>query len=173
VLLLPRENVRGLVLRAFGEGSALPPGACSALELYALERIAERCAQAFEPLCAQRTAPARAVNARDVPSCVAYFDLRVRAPFALTLGIGVARDLPDPGRAGSGGPPSLDDVPLRARAVLGRAAISAAMLARLRAGDVVPLRGESTLEIGARIIARGRCGVSDGQAAFAIEQPCP
>ena len=102
VLVLPQRDARRLVLRAFGEGDApgappLPDAACSALELHALERIAERCAAAFDPLCAERRARSRAVGAHDVPACAAYFDLRVHAPVALTLGIGIVRDLPDPG----------------------------------------------------------------------------
>ena len=109
-------------------------GACSALELHALERIAARCAAAFDPLCAERRAGSRAVRAHDVPACAAYFDLRVHAPVALTLGIGIVRDLPDPGPSGALAAVALDSVTVEARAVFAEGTIDAAAFVRLAAG---------------------------------------
>ena len=67
VLVLPQRDARRLVLRAFGEGDAARCRCrtrCSALELHALERIAARCAAAFDPLCARAPRPRRGRSAR-------------------------------------------------------------------------------------------------------------
>jgi hypothetical protein len=177
VLVLPQRDARRLVLRAFGEGDAcgaphLPDGACSALELYALERIAARCAAAFDPLCAERRVGSRAVRARDVPACAAYFDLRVHAPVALTLGIGIVRDLPDPGPSGALAPFALDSVAVEARAIFAEGSIDAAAFVQLKAGDVVRLGTKvgapASLNLGGRRLATGVPGVVASRTAFLV-----
>ena len=172
VLVLPHADARRLVLRAFGEGDALPEGACTALEVHALERIASRCAVAFDPLCAERLGASRAVAAREVPQCAAYFDVRVHAPVPLTLGIGIVRDLPDPGPSGSLPPAALEGVPVRGRVVLGSGTIAAAAVANLRRGDVVmldaALEAQARLTLGGRTYACGTCGVAAGRSAFLV-----
>ena len=174
VLVFPQRDARRLVLRAFGEGDALPEGACTALELHALERIAARCAVAFDPLCAERLGASRAVASRDVPLCAAYFDVRVHAPVPLTLGIGIVRDLPDPGPSGTLSPGALDGVPVRARVVLGTGVIASAALGALRPGDVVPLDAaldaQASLTLAGRVLARGTCGVTGARGAFLIAE---
>ena len=172
VLVLPQRDARRLVLRAFGEGDALPDGACSALELHALERIAARCAAAFDPLCAERRAGSRAVRAHDVPACAAYFDLRVHAPVALTLGIGIVRDLPDPGPSGALPAFVLDSVAVEARAVFAEGTIDAAAFVGLKAGDVVRLGTKvgapASLNLGGRRLATGVPGVVASRTAFLV-----
>jgi len=177
VLVLPQRDARRLVLRAFGEGEGpgaphLPDGACSALELHALERIAARCAAAFDPLCAERRAGSRAVGAHDVPACVAYFDLRVRAPVALTLGIGIVRDLPDPGPSGAIPAFALDSVAVEARAIFADGTIDAVEFVRLKPGDVVKLRTKvgapASLNVGGRRLATGVPGVVASHTAFLV-----
>jgi hypothetical protein len=177
VLVLPQRDARRLVLRAFGEGdgsgaAALPDGACSALELHALERIAARCAAAFDPLCAERRAGSRAVRAHDVPACAAYFDLRVHAPVALTLGIGIVRDLPDPGPSGALPACALDSVAVEARAIFAEGTIDAAAFVRLKPGDVVELGTKvgapASLNLGGRRLAMGVPGVVASRTAFLV-----
>jgi hypothetical protein len=172
VLVLPQRDARRLVLRAFGEGEALPDGACSALELHALERIAARCAGAFDPLCAERSGVSRSVRPHEVPACVAYFDVRIHAPIALTLGVGIVRDLPDPGPSGALGTRALANVPLHARAVFAEGTIDAASFVRLRPGDVVPLDtalgASGALTLGGRRLATGVCGAVAARAAFFV-----
>ena len=177
VLVLPQRDARRLVLRAFGEGDApgappLPDAACSALELHALAQIAERCAAAFDPLCAERRARSRAVGAHDVPACAAYFDLRVHAPVALTLGIGIVRDLPDPGPSGALPAFALDSVTVEARAVFAEGTIDAAAFVRLRPGDVVKLGTKvgapASLNLGGRRLATGVPGVVASRTAFLV-----
>jgi hypothetical protein len=177
VLVLPQRDARRLVLRAFGEGDAwgappLPEGACSALELHALERIAARCSMAFDPLCAERRAGSRAVRAQDVPVCTAYFDLRVHAPLALTLGIGIVRDLPDPGPSGALPACALDSVAVEARAVFAEGTIDAAAFVRLERGDIVPLGTKvgapASLNVGGRRLATGVPGVVASRTAFLV-----
>ena len=172
VLVLPQADARRLVLRAFGEGEPLPDGACSALELHALERIAARCAGAFDPLCAERSGVSRSVRPHDVPVCVAYFDVRIHAPIALTLGVGIVRELPDPGPSGTLGTRALGGVPLHARAVVAEGTIDAAAFVRLRPGDVVPLDtplgAAGALTLGGRRFATGLCGAVAARAAFFV-----
>ncbi|HZO93327.1 MAG TPA: FliM/FliN family flagellar motor switch protein [Candidatus Baltobacteraceae bacterium] len=172
VIVLPRADARRLVLRAFGEGESLPEGACSALELHALERIAARCAAACDPLCAERHGGSRPVQPHEAPPCVAYVDLRVRAPVPLTLGIAIARDLPDPGPAGALAPAALDPVPLEARAVFAEGTMDAAAIVALRPGDVVKLATKvgapAHLTVAAQPVARGTAGAAGGRAAFLV-----
>jgi hypothetical protein len=177
VLVLPKRDARRLVLRAFGEAdehetSPLPDGACSALEVHALERIASRCAAAFDPLCAERRSGSRAVGAHDVPVCAAYFDVRVHAPVALTLGIGVVRDLPDPGPSGALPAAALDFVAVEARAVFAEGTLGAAEFIGLRPGAVVKLGTKvgapASLNVGGRRLATGVPGVVASRTAFLV-----
>ncbi len=172
VLVLPRRDARALVLRAFGEGDALADAACSALEVHALERIAVRCAATFDPLCVERAGASRAVRPDEVPPCVAYFDVRVHAPLALTLGIGIVRDLPDPGPSSRLPARLLHDVQLHARAVVAEGSLDAAAFARLRPGDVVTLQTSlhdpAVLVAGGCRVAVGSCGARGSRAAFRV-----
>jgi flagellar motor switch/type III secretory pathway protein FliN len=176
VLLLPQADARRLVLHAFGEdaapgGPGLPDAACSALELHALERIAARCAAALEPLGA-RAGESRPVRAGEAPACVAYVDLRVRAPLPLTLGIGIVRALPAPAPAGGLGPRALDELALEARAVFGEGTIDAAAFVKLQPGDVVRLDSQvgspACLNIGGQRLATGIAGVVASRTAFLV-----
>ncbi|HEV3087487.1 MAG TPA: FliM/FliN family flagellar motor C-terminal domain-containing protein [Candidatus Elarobacter sp.] len=172
VLVLPQRDARRLVLRAFGEGESLPDGACSALELLALERIAARCSAAFGPLCADRTDGSRAVGMHEVPACAAYFDLRVHAPVALTLGIGIVRDLPDPGPAAVLSPGALDSVTVEARAIFAEGTIGAADFVKIQPGSVVRLDTKvgslASLNVGERRLAAGVAGVVASRTAFLV-----
>jgi flagellar motor switch protein FliM len=106
---------------------------------------------------------------------VAYFDLRVRAPLALSLGVGIVRDLPDPGPAGRLAPAALDAVPIPLRAVVARGTLPAAQLLALRPGEIValetPLAGGATLVAGTRPVADGVCGAQGTRAAFLVREP--
>ncbi len=176
VLVVPRRDARRLVLRAFGEaetgsGAArVLDAACSALELQAIERIAGRCAAALGTLCAQRGEGSRRVRADEAPVCVAYFDLRVRAPIELTLGVGIVRELPEPRPPGSLSPAALDGVGLEVRAVFAEGLIDAADFVTLRPGDVVKLDTKvgalASLNLGSGRLATGVAGVVSSRTAF-------
>jgi flagellar motor switch/type III secretory pathway protein FliN len=177
VLVLPKRDARRLVRRAFGEPAPhdapeLPDAACSVLEGHALERIAARCAAAFDPLCAERRGASQPVATPEAPACVAYFDVRVHAPIALTLGIGIVRDLPDPGPAGSLPPGILDTVDLELRAVFAEGTIDAAAFVALRAGDIVKLNTKvgapGSLNVDGHRVASGVAGVIASRNAFCV-----
>jgi flagellar motor switch/type III secretory pathway protein FliN len=176
VLLLPRADARRLVLRAFGEAEtgepSLPDAACSALELHALELIAARCARSFDPLCVERHAACRAVMVHEIPPCVAYFDLRVAVPIPLTLGIGIVRNLPEPGPAGTLPAAALEAVTVEARAVFAEGTIDAASFVSLRPGDVVKLDTKigaaASLRLGDRRVAAGIPGVLKSRTALLV-----
>jgi hypothetical protein len=181
VLVIPRADARRLVLRAFGESAspahapAPPERECSALELHAIERIAARCAPAFDPLCAERRSPSRAVAPGDVPVAAAYFDVRVLAPAALVLGVAIVRALPDPGPASGLPPGTLDTVPLRLRVVFAQGRVGAGAFARWRPGEIVPLAtpvgAPARLEIGRRPFALGAPGACGSRAALRVDAP--
>lgn len=178
VLVLPHADARRLVLRAFGEPDEpgapphLPASACSALEVHAIERIAARCAAAFDPLCAESRGAPRPVPAQDVPICVAYFDLRVHAPIPLTMGVGIVRELPDPGPSGALPANALETVDLELRAVFAEGTINAVDFVTMRPGDIVPLDtkvgGVASLNVEGRPFASGVAGMFASRAAFFV-----
>jgi flagellar motor switch/type III secretory pathway protein FliN len=167
VLVVPHGHARTLVLRAFGEGEPLGASTLSTLELHAVERIAARCAAAFDPLCAERRGASQRVDVRAVPACVAYFDVRVQLPVALEIGIGIVRELPDPGPTGAFSAAHLAHVPVEVRAEFARGTIDFATLLRLAPGDVVRLESQvdaaTSLKIGGRAFASGTAGVAGGR----------
>jgi flagellar motor switch/type III secretory pathway protein FliN len=176
VLVLPRRDARRLVLHAFGESAddaALGDAACSTLELHAIDRIAARCAAAFDPLCAQRRDSASTVRPGEIPACVAYFDVRVHAPIPLTLGIGILRNLPEPAPERRVTAGALDTVPLELRAVFAEVLIETSALVALRAGDVLMLDTKvgapASLNLGGRPLASGVAGVVASRAAFLVD----
>jgi flagellar motor switch/type III secretory pathway protein FliN len=174
VLVVPHGHARTLVLRAFGEGE--PPAAptLSALELQAVERIAARCAAAFDPLCAERRGASTRVVAGAVPACVAYFDVRVQLPVPLEIGIGIVRELPDPGPTGAISAGHLAHVPVELRAEFATGTIDVATLLRLEPGDVIRLESQvgadMSLKIGGRQVASGTAGVTAGR--YSCEVRC-
>ena len=172
--MVPRRDARRLVLRAFGEPDAPTApaldAACSALELQAIERIAARCAPALGPLCAQRAEGSQRILADEAPACVAYFDLRVRSPIELTLGVGIVRALPEAGPPGTLSPAALDEVGLEVRAVFAEGLIDAADFVTIRPGDVVKLDTKvgalASLNLGSGRLATGVAGVVSSRTAF-------
>lgn len=167
VLVVPNGHARTLVLRAFGEGEPSGATALSVLELHAVERIAARCAAAFDPLCAERRGTSQRLDARMVPTCVAYFDIRVQVPVPLEIGIGIVRELPDPGPAGAFSAAHLARVPVEVRAEFASGTIDVASLLRLAPGDVIRLESQvdaqTSLKIGGRPFASGTAGVAGGR----------
>jgi len=172
VLVIPEGDARTLVLHAFNERGAVASGPCSALEAQALERIAQRCAPAWEPLCAERRGPTTTCAPAALPLVVAYFDIRVRAPVTLTLGIGIARALPEPGPGSTIPPTSLGAVPVPVRALLGSGTVDARAVLALAIGDVVTLTTKvgspGALNVGVKTIAVGTCGLVGSRLAFRV-----
>jgi len=172
VLAITEADARTLVLHAFNERGAVASGPCSALEAQALERIAQRCAPAWEPLCAERRGPTIACAPAAVPLAVAYFDIRVRVPVALTLGVGIARALPEPGPGTTLPAASLGGVPIAVRALLGTGTLDARAVLALALGDIVPLATKvgspGVLNVGAKTIAVGTCGLAGSRLAFRV-----
>lgn len=173
VLVLSDGDARRLVLHAFGEGAPVSPAALTALERHAVERFAACCDPAFDPLCAERRGPARAVGGGDVPACVSYFDVRVRTPIAVTLGIGIVRDLPDPGPGGALSPAALREIHIDLQAEFARGTIDAGRLLSLRVGDVVRMdtkvASPAVLKTGSTRVATGACGIRGAYHAFSVD----
>jgi flagellar motor switch/type III secretory pathway protein FliN len=112
------------------------------------------------------------VDAARIPRSVAYFDVRVTAPVALTLGVGIVRELPEAPPLTTLGMAALGEVALDVRAVLGRAALPVPRLLELRLGSVVTLgtkvEGEGELNVAGQRIAFGTCGLRQGHTAFEV-----
>jgi flagellar motor switch/type III secretory pathway protein FliN len=172
VMVVARGDAHRLVQAAFGEDAPRTVHAWTPLELRAAERIAARCAGALEPLCAERRGPTRAVDPAALAPCAALFDVRVGAPFAVTIGIGITHAPPAPPSPVVLGMSGLARVSLDVRAVFGRGSIAAPRLLELRAGDVVVLDtkvdGEGELKVGNQRVARGICGVVNGLRVFHV-----
>ena len=177
VLLVPTLDAHRLVLRAFGEGGDGDTAPISVLEAHALERIAARCASAFDVLCAERRGPPQPLASTDIPACAAYFDVRVSAPLPITLGIGIVRDLPSAGTGPRLDPSSLGPVSVPVRAEFASGIVSASRLASLQIGDVVRLDTKvgapAALKVGPTTIAAGDCGLADSHAAFLVRATSP
>jgi flagellar motor switch/type III secretory pathway protein FliN len=169
--VLGQRDARTLVDAAFGEETS-HRGAPSALEHSAVERIVARCANACDVLCAERRGPTRAIDAAQLPRCVAFFDVRVTAPVRFTLGVGLLRELPEPEPAPLLSPAAFRAVPLTVRVILGSGQISARRLLELRPGDLVPLGtkvvDEGELNVAGQRVAGGMCGAIRGRAAFVV-----
>jgi flagellar motor switch/type III secretory pathway protein FliN len=172
VFVLAARDARRLVQAAFGEDVAAEDGSWSALEAGAIERIVSRCAVACEALCVERRGPTSTVDAARVPRSVAYFDVRVTAPVALTIGVGIVRELPETPPPATVTPASLGDLGIDVRVILGRGMLTAPRLLDLRVGSLVPLStkvdGEGELNLAGQRIALGTPGVRNGHAAFEI-----
>ena len=175
VLVIAESDARALVRYAFNERGATAGGPCSALETQALERIAQRCAPAWEPLCPERRGPTIACTLATLPPAVAYFDIRVRAPIPLTLGIAIVRDLPEPGPGSTMSGAALASVPLVVRAELGSGTVAAQTLLTLEPGNVLTLSTKvgslGALKVGPTTIAVGACGLAGSRLAFRVSDP--
>ncbi len=174
-VVIAESDARALVRYAFNERGEIASGLCSALEAQALERIVQRCAPAWEPLCAERRGPTIACDPAKLPPAVAYFDIRVRAPIALTIGVGILRALPEPGPGTTVPPSALASVPLVVRAVLGSGRVATGALLALEPGDVLTLSTKvgspGALKVGPKTIAVGTCGLAGSRLAFRVSDP--
>jgi len=175
VFVLASRDARRLVAAAFGEEPAAEDGAWSALEAGAIARIVARCANACDVLCVERRGPTVAAERTRLSHPVAYFDVRVAAPIAFTVGVGILRELPVPDPVRTIGLEALAGATVAVRVLLGRAALPAPRLLDLRPGSVVPLgtkvEGEGELNLAGQRIALGTCGVSNGRSAFQVRYP--
>ncbi len=172
VIVLARRDAQRLVQAAFGERAHHHARDWTPLELGAAERIVARCANALEPLLAERRGPTRSADPAALPPCAALFDVRIGAPAAVTIGIGITRELAPPPSLGSLGANGIARIPLDVRAILGSGRITAPRLLELRVGDLVMLEtqvdGDGELKVGNQRVARGTCGVIDGRRAFHV-----
>lgn len=172
VIVLRAGDARVLVQRAFGEADVRGAAALSALEVHAVERIAGRCAAAFDPLYAERRGASQRLVSTALPTCVAFFDIRVSAPIDIEIGIGIVRDLPEAGPAGTLPASVLGAVPIEVHAEFAAGSIDARALLGLAPGDVVVLDTQvgaaGSLKIADRYIARGSGGIVGGRYSFEV-----
>jgi hypothetical protein len=172
IFVLTQRDAHRLVHAAFGEEAGSADGVWSALESGAIERIVARCATACDALCVERRGPTSLVDAARVPRSVAYFDVRVAAPLALTIGVGIVRELPVAPPAGGLRGEMLGAVGVDVRVVLGRGTLTAPRLLELRVGTLVLLstkvEGEGELNLAGQRLAFGTCGVRNGRSAFEV-----
>ncbi len=171
VFVLAARDARRLVAAAFGEEPA-DGGSWTALEAGAIERIVARCANACEALCVERRGPTSAVDVARVARSVAYFDVRVGAPVAVTLGVGILRELPEAPPSVTLGAAALGGVPVDVSVVLGRATLPLRGLLELRVGSLVSLgtkvAGQGELNVAGQRIGLGTCGQRHGHPAFEV-----
>jgi flagellar motor switch protein FliM len=96
----------------------------------------------------------------------------VQSPMALDVGVGIVRELPDPGPAGVIPARLLDHVPLEVRAEFASGTIALAELLGLAPGDIVVLETQvgtaASLKVGDCSFASGSGGVSGGRYSFEV-----
>jgi flagellar motor switch/type III secretory pathway protein FliN len=170
-LVIDPADARRLVLHAFGEDAARPTMPESALERRAYERLASALAGALDPLCGERLGPPRRAHPADA-RWTSYFDVRVRAPIEVRIGVAVARERAVPRPAVARPLSFVAEVPVVVTARMALAPMTLAGLARLRVGDVVRCDTEAgfsaALNIVDRCAAHGTCGVANGRLAVRI-----
>lgn len=172
VFVVGTLDARRLVAAAFGEEPGAECGSWSALEAGAIERIVARCANACEALCVERRGPTSAVDAAAISRSLAYFDVRVTAPVAVTLGVGILRNLPEAPPPATLTAAALDGVPVDVRVVLGHGKLPVPGLLELRVGSLVSLStkvaGQGELNVAGQRIGLGTCGQRHGRLAFEV-----
>jgi flagellar motor switch/type III secretory pathway protein FliN len=177
IVVVPQRDARALIAAAFREEPAPHDASWTALEAGAVERIIARCAVGCDALCGERRGPLRAVDSARLEPCAGFFDVRVRAPIALTIGVGIARALCEPPPATTVSQRTVGAISVETRVVLGHGTIAASRLLELRPGDVVWLdtkvAGEGELNVAGQRIALGTCGVVKSRAAFDVQSTSP
>ena len=88
------------------------------------------------------------------------------------FGIGIVRELPDPGPAGAFPAALLGHVPVDARVQFAAGSVDVAALLGLAPGDIVqldtPVGAPAALKVGGRFIAAGEAGVRSGRYSFEV-----
>ncbi len=170
-LVLDPADARRLVLHAFGEDDGRATTPQSALERHAYDRIASALAGALDPLCGERRGPPQRAHPADA-RWTSYFDVRIRTPIAIRIGVAVARETPVPQAPVARPLAAVADVPVVVVARTALAPMTLAAVARLRVGDVVRCDTKAgfsaVLNIDDRCAAHGTCGVANGRLAVRI-----
>ena len=96
----------------------------------------------------------------------------MQAPIAISLGVGIVRDLPDPGPSGTVHARALSHVPVEIRAEFASGTIDSSEFLGLRVGDVVRMDTKvgsaGALNCTGQRIAAGACGSIASRNAFEI-----
>lgn len=171
VIVLRAADAAALAAAVFGEraGDASLQRPLSPIEGDVLDRTVASVVGAFAAVCGERESFERV---QSVCGCVTYFEMLVEEAVEARIGVALSRD-PAPERHGTLGVGDLGGLPFEPTVRIELAAASAADVARLTVGAVLPLapsRGLSArLALGERTLARGTCGVRGGRYALAIE----
>lgn len=176
-VFLRQNDARRLLAVALGEAGGEDD--LSALERSALGRLVNELAALFDPLCAERLAPAQTVDPGQTARCTTYVDMRIGPPVDAILGIGLTHEPADHASGPKLSAEHILGVICDVRAEIARGSISAARLTELAPGDVVRMDtkvgGDAVLKVAELVIARGRGGVVvdedavSGTAAFAVD----
>jgi flagellar motor switch/type III secretory pathway protein FliN len=104
---------------------------------------------------------------------VAYFDVRVQAPVSFEVGVGILRELPDPGPAQPFAAALLSRVLVEVAVEFGEGTIDLATLLDLAPGDVIALDTKvgapASLKVGDQRFATGIGGARDGRYSFEVQ----
>jgi flagellar motor switch/type III secretory pathway protein FliN len=167
VIVLRKRDAATLAAAAFGEHHVVER-AVSPIEEATLQRIAAMIAQQLAPVCGPGVLSV--ARCSQPGTLVTYFELQCDAPVHARIGIGLRHDPPLPGSSGSA-LADLSDVPLDLRASVAAGVMTAAAIAALRPGDVIPLPPGSmraSLLAAGRALGFGECGVSGNRFALFI-----
>jgi hypothetical protein len=172
IVLRPADAI-ALAAILFGEHAADPAvvRALSPIECDVIDRMVAAIASNLGTVCGAREGVGiDCITA--IGSCVTYFELLADGPVCARIGIALSRDpSPEPrGRLETG---HLAGLRLRVRVSLDIGRAQAASVARLGAGEIVPIEPtcfqRCSLLAAGKKVARGGCGVRNGRYAFTVQ----
>jgi len=171
VIVLRPPDAAALAAAVFGERAGDPSlqRPLSPIEGDVLDRTVASVAGTFTAVCGERESFERV---QSICGCVTYFEMLVELAVEARIGVALSRD-PSPEPHGTLGVGDLAELPFEPSVRIELAAVSAADVARLTIGAVLPLAPAhglpARLALADRTLARGTCGVRRGRYALAVE----
>jgi hypothetical protein len=171
-VVLRASDAIALAAALFGEThSDTAARALSPIECDVLDRMVNAIAANLGAVCGKREGIC-VERVAAVAGFVTYFELLVEEPVTARIGIALSRDpTPEPGASLDLG--HLAGIRLEANASLDLGMVEAAIVSRVAVGTILPIAvaplGRCTLTTYRHRLARGSCGVRNGQLAFSVD----
>ena len=171
VIVLRPPDAAALAAAVFGERSANATlqRPLSPIEGDVLDRTVASIAGTFTALCGEGESFERV---HSISGCETYFEMLVEQAVEARIGVALSQD-PAPEPHGTLDVGDLGGLPFEPSVRIELAAVSAADLARLAVGAVLPLASShglrARLALGELTLAHGICGVHRGRYAFVVE----
>jgi flagellar motor switch protein FliM len=174
-IVLRSADALALVTALFGERPAAHPDrALSPIERDVLDRTVKALSAHLGSVCGSREIHS-VERVGTIDGFATYFELALEEPVAARIGIALSHD-PSPEPRLRIEIAHLAAVPVTARVMLDLGPVPSGLIARLRAGTLLPVGPADlhhcTLDAYGRSLARGACGASNGRYALSVEAVC-